>query len=195
MAIDFQARCFVALLLIAAGAAWSWPVHAQVKRCAGAGGELIYTDRKCEDIGAVDRLAHAQGTAATAPYRGGCARRLNELVSDLSTAIDLRDVNRLAMVYDWAGMSTHRGYAVMGTLDAIAQRPLVDVVPIYGEPPPIVAADGTVVDTNADGYFPQTTLKRAPIGLRLEQTYTRGLTPSRTTFGLRKRLGCWWVTL
>ena len=173
----------------------SLPTHAQVRRCAGPTGELIYTDRNCTDIGATDRLVHTPGASSAAPYRGGCSRRLNDLVYGITSAIDTKDVNRLATLYDWAGMSTRQGYAVMARLDGIVRRPLVDILPVYARPPPVMAVDGTVLDANADGYFPQTTVKRAPIGLRLEQTFSNGNIPARTVFGLRKRLGCWWVSL
>ena len=33
------------------------------------------------------------------------------------------------------------------------------------------------------------------IGLRVEQTLRNGSTPSRTVFGLRRHLDCWWVRL
>lgn len=184
-------------LLFALFALGLWPSQAgaQVRRCAGPTGELIYTDRNCTDIGATDRLARTPGAGYATPYRGGCSRRLNDLVYGITSAIDARDVNRLATLYDWAGMSTRQGYAVMTRLDGIVRRPLLDIMPVYARPPPVVAEDGTVLDANADGYFPQTTVKRAPIGLRLEQTFSNGNTPSRTVFGLRKRLGCWWVSL
>lgn len=187
-------RCL--LLAVLATACWPTPSHAQVRRCASATGEVIYTDQKCADIGAVDRLMHAAGSAyVPSAYRGGCSRRLNDLVSDLTNAIETQDVNRLALLYDWAGMSTRQGYAVMARLDGIAKRPLVDILPIYPRPPPILSADGTVADANADGYFPQTAARRPPVGLRLEQTFSNGVTPARTVLGLRKRLGCWWISL
>lgn len=191
---SFRSLLIALVALIAAGA-WPAPADAQVRRCAGPTGELIYTDRKCTDIGATDRLVRTPGAGYAAPYRGGCSRRLNDLVYGITSAIDARDVNRLATLYDWAGMSTRQGYAVMSRLDGIVRRPLVDILPIYSRPAPVLAEDGTVADSNADGYFPQTTVKRAPVGLRLEQTFSNGSTPSRTIFGLRKRLGCWWVSL
>ena len=186
------------LLLPLLLAATLWPVgaDAQVRRCAGPTGEQIYTDRNCSDIGAVDRLMRTPGAGyAPSAYRGGCSRRLNELVYGLSSAIDAKDVNRLALLYDWAGMSTRQGYAVMGRLEGIVRRPLVDILPVYPRPPPILTEDGTVFDANADGYFPQVTTRGAPVALRVEQTFGNGVTPSRTVFGLRKRLGCWWLTL
>lgn len=183
------------LLVLLAAAAWcAWPAaaHAQVRRCAGAGGETIYTDRTCAEIGATDRLVRSSGHAPTA-YRGGCSRRLTELVYGLSSAIDAKDVNRLALYFDWAGMSTRQGYAVMARLDGIANRQLVDVLPVYPRPPPILAEDGSIIDDNADGYYPQTTVRQAPIALRVEQTFGSNGTPSRTVFGLSKRLGCWFL--
>lgn len=168
--------------------------QAQVRRCAGGNGEKIYTDRTCTEIGATDRLLRSGGHAPSA-YRGGCSRRLAELVYGVSGAIEAKDVNRLALYYDWAGMSTRQGYAVMARLDGIASRPLIDVLPVYARPPPILGPDGTVFDSNADGFYPQTTVRRALVGLRLEQTFSNGTTPSRTFLSLRKRLGCWWVAL
>jgi hypothetical protein len=44
-------------------------------------------------------------------------------------------------------------------------------------------------------YYPQVETRRAPTALRLEQTLSDGVTPSRTTFGLRKHMGCWWIAL
>lgn len=170
------------------------PVQAQVQRCVGASGELIYTDRQCTEIGASERAVPTPGAAATAPaYRGGCARRLSDLVQGVSTAIETRDVNRLAMYYDWTGMPTRQAYAVMTRLDGIANRPLLDILPVHAPGPPILSSDGSVVDANTDGYYPQTSVRRAPVGLRLEQTFSNGVTPARTVFGLRRRLGCWWV--
>ena len=188
-----MSACLRLLLLVAL---LSPPVQgeAQVRRCAGAGGETIYTDRTCAEIGATDRLLRSSGHVPTA-YRGGCARRLSELVYGLSGAIEARDVNRLALYYDWAGMSTRQGYAVMARLDGIARRPLLDVLPVYARPPPILAEDGRVIDANEDGFYPQTSVRRAPVALRLEQTFGNGVTPARTVLGLRKRLGCWWVSL
>lgn len=186
------ARCLAPLAL--AAAPWPQPLQAQVQRCVSPAGEPVYTDRKCSEIGANERLASPSGHPLTA-YRGGCSRRLRDVVYGVTSAIEARDVNRLALLYDWAGMSTRQGYAVMTRLDGIVNRPLVDILPVYADPPPVTGADGTVVDRNADGYFPQTTVRRAPVGLRLEQTFSNGVTPARTTFGLRKRLGCWWLSL
>jgi hypothetical protein len=165
--------------------------HAEVHRCTTPEGESVYTDKRCSDIGAIDRLPRTQpGPAGAARlYRSSCSRTLQDLVYELTSAIDSRDVNRLAGVYDWNGMSTSSAYQVMDKLDAIAQRPLVDVVPVLPQVPDV---DGTLVDGE---YYPQVAVRRAPVGLRLEQTIGKSAAPSRTVLGLRRRMDCWWVRL
>lgn len=161
------------------------PAAAQVRRCTGPDGTTIFTDRKCQDLGAVERVPHAAaGTASTISHTA-CSRSLQDLVYAVTAAVDNRDVNQFAGVYDWVGMSTGTGYAVMDRLQAIVQRPLVDVTPIY-----------RASEANPDGdYYPQTTVRHVPIGLRLEQTLANGSSPSHTVLGLRSYLGCWWVNL
>jgi hypothetical protein len=168
------------LLLLVAGSG----AHAQVRRCTATNGTSVFTDRRCQDIGAIEHLPQSSAASGARLYRSTCSRNLQDLVYELTTAIDSRDVNRLAGVYQWTGTSTRTGYALMQRLDAIAQRPLVDIVPVYP-----ASADGE------DDYFPQTTVRRRPIGLRLEQTLANGSTPSRTVLGLRRSFGCWWVSL
>src|SRR5690606_16640057 len=66
-----------------------------------------------------------------------CSRRLQDLVFELTAAIDTRDVNRLAGIYHWPGTSSRGAYAIMGRLDAIVNRPLVDITPLQPPPPPL----------------------------------------------------------
>lgn len=210
-----------------AAAAWLWPSHAeaQVRRCTGSDGNPVYTDRPCEYIGAVERLPRAQVAAQSGASHnrgGGCARTVRDLVYELTAAFDGHDANRLAGVVHWVGMSTNSAYAQMGRLDAIAKRPLLDIVPIYPAMPVVVPEDASPVaasdasfpfsleghgqdvpdadappapqQTNEDLY-PQTTRNRPPVALRIEQTLANGTTPSRTVFGLQRHLGCWWIRL
>ena len=178
-------RLQVLLPLLALSALWSLPSQAEVRRCTGPDGAAIYTDRRCADIGASDRVPHAVPGQPTRFYRGGCARNLLDLVYELTAAVDSHDVNRVAGLYHWVGMSSSGAVSVMDRLDTIAQRPLVDIVPVYP-----ASAQGE------DDDYPQATVRRAPTGLRLEQTLSNGSsTPSRTMLGLRRYLGCWWVHL
>ena len=138
----------------------------------------------------IDRAAgltpeqHPASGQPTQLYRRRCARNLLDLVYELTAALDSHDVNRVAGLYHWVGMSSSGAVSVMDRLDMIAQRPLVDIVPVY---PASAQGEGD--------YYPRATVRRAPIGLRLEQTLSNGSTPSRTMLGLRRYLGCWWVHL
>ncbi len=180
-------------LLCAPGSAWAQ----KVQRCVTLAGETVYTDKRCEDIGAMDRLPRAApaGAGGSSQYRSGCSRTLSDLVHQITAAIDNKDVNRLASIYQWTGISNVSANRILDRLEVIAQRPLVDIVPIRPRPPPIVDENGIVIDENSDGYYPQTTVRQRPVGLRLEQTLANGSTPSQTVFGLRRSYNCFWITL
>jgi hypothetical protein len=180
-------------LLSAASPAWAQ----KVQRCTSMSGETVYTDKRCEDIGAMDRLPRAApaDAGASSLYRSGCSRTLSDLVHQITAAVDNKDVNRLASIYQWTGVSNASANRILNRLEAIAQRPLVDIVPIRPRPPPIVDENGVVIDENSDGYYPQTTIRQRPVGLRLEQTLANGSTPSQTVFGLHRSYNCFWISL
>lgn len=181
-----------AWLLAGSGIA-SLPALAQVRTCNGADGSIVYTDRQCADIGASERLATRGAViGGNSRLHRGCARSVQDLAFELGNAIQSSDVNQLAGVYDWTGMSTANAYRLMTRLDAIARRPLVDVQAMYsgGRDP-----DADVVEFDAETGELIAPPPRKPrlVGLRVEQTLANGSTPSRTVFGLRRYLGCWWV--
>ncbi|HET6434827.1 MAG TPA: hypothetical protein VFG18_03890 [Xanthomonadaceae bacterium] len=163
-----------ALLLLAAGSAC-----AQVRHCVTADGADVYTDKRCEELDAVPAPPPPAlpGPGATR-RRPACARTLRDLSFELQAAIDAQDVNRLAASYDWAGMSTRAGFAVLDRLAAIARRPLIDIVPLYAG-----------VDEGLLAEDPG----QPPLALRLEQTLDGSATPAPTVLSLRRTLGCWWV--
>ena len=189
-------RIALTLLLMVTMNCLPFQVQAQVRRCTAGNGSLIYTDRKCDDIGATERLAATgvSGLYGSHVYRG-CARSLQDLAYSLSNAIQSGDVNQLAGVYDFNGASTSSGYQLMDRLSLIAKRPLVDVQPMYsGGNDPYDNPYAGIVEFDEDGaVVPHPAPKPRLIGLRVEQTLANGSTPSRTVFGLRKNLGCWWV--
>lgn len=182
------------LLALLACAPGAW---AQVHKCVMPDGKALYTDQKCEALGASERPPEPPPPGArgnTAPsdarlYRGGCSRTLQDLVFEITTAIDAGDPNRLSNVYHWVDTPDDVANKVMDRLDAIAHRPLLDIAPVSES----VAEDTRILPTPTD--VPRTTARRPPVGLRLEQTLANGTTPSRTTFGLNRRFGCWWITL
>ena len=161
-------------------------VQAQVRRCTTSDGMDIFTDRRCADLGATERLPREAAAASRLRlHRSGCSRNLQDLVYEMTTAIDARDANRLAGVYHWVGISGSTSAQLMDRLEAIVQRPLVDIVPVTAG-----------MDDGDAGYYPTTIpARQPPVALRVEQTLANGSTPARTVFGLRRHFDCWWITL
>ena len=202
----FVPRLVLALLCVSM-TLWPQAARAEVRRCVTSSGQTIFTDRKCEEVDAVERLPRTANPFGGALHRaGGCARTLQDLVFEMTTAIDGRDANRLAAVYHWPGTSAGTGYQIWTRLDAIVNRPLVDIVPVIpaSRPPPEPKADADMTSNKANEpprasptvdpeLYPQTAIRRNPVALRVEQTLASGATPSRTVFGLTHYFGCWWI--
>lgn len=195
---------------------WAPPAQAQetrLNRCEGPAGNTIYTDRPCDSLGATARVVRGvPAPAGAGPYRSGCARTLPALTAAITAAIDAHDVNGLASVYHWVGQNAESGDRILAQLQAIADRPLIDIAVLRAQPRP-AEQDGSAGGPPADGAGPlppvalpaaEATPGDAPApaprravatGLRLEQTLKNGSTPSRTVFGLRRYLECWWIVL
>lgn len=181
------ALLFALLLFGLLPAALPGAAHAQVRRCVTSEGVEVFTDRRCTDLGATERLPRdaAGATGAMRLRRSGCARNLQDLVYEMTAAIDARDANRLAGVYHWVGISSGTSAGLMQQLETIVQRPLVDIVPVT---PGMGGEEAR--------YYPTTIpARQPPVALRVEQTLANGSTPSSTVFGLRRHFDCWWITL
>jgi len=190
-------RPYSALLLTASAiAALCVPsgASAQVRRCTAPDGGTIYTDRACTAIGATTSTARRDGSQPQWP-RTGCQRQLGGLIQELGFAIHQRDTNRLAGLYHWQGLSHSGGYQILDRLDAIAQRPLVNIT--------AQRPAQTVVAQQRSGFsgwvsardIPTATPQRPPTSLRIDQTGASGGGSVQTVFALRRHLGCWWVSL
>lgn len=178
-----SSTCLLGLVLLTT-LAWPASAGAEVRRCVQPDGDVSYTDHRCGEIGAVERPAeHGTGNAGRL-YRGGCPRTLQDLMFEMTQAIDARDVNHLASLYHWAGMSGAAANAVVDQLDVLVQQPLVDIVPVMPAPPPIPAGYGVAAPV-AYGA--------TPVAVRVEQTVADGIAPSRTVFGLHRYFGCLWL--
>ncbi len=172
-------RAAIAVFMLAA----CGDAAAQVQQCMAADGSLVYTDKPCAALGAVERSQAPALPGMLPRYRSGCVHDLQSFIHELSSAVEVDDVNRLAALYQWKGTSSRASYALMHRLEAIAARPLLQVVPVH----PGTPGDGFPALPAASG--------QAPAGLRLDQTLADGVTPASTTLWLRRELGCWWVTL
>lgn len=186
------------LISFLAWVAFCFPLSAQsqVRRCTAGDGSLVFTDRKCADIGAIERSYASQitGLAGGHLYRG-CSRTVQDLAYSLGNAIQMGDVNQLAGLYDFTGTTTATGYRLMARLGTIVKRPMVDVQPMYtGGYDPYSYPYAGNIEFDQDGAVIQRPARKPRlVGLRVEQTLANSSTPSHTVFGLRKNMGCWWV--
>ena len=217
---------FIALTVLLPASLVAWPADAQIRRCVTADGGHVYTDRACTDLGATERSQRpAPGQADGARLiRRDCSRNVQDLVFEMTAAIDNRDVNRLAGIYHWPGTSSRSAYAIMQRLDTIVQRPLIDITPVQAPEPvaPTPASPSSLAwvsvspgspvrtpvqeasSTAADAELPDEVraaaarnqgARRAPVGLVVDQTVRDRITPLQTVFSLRRHLDCWWVSL
>jgi hypothetical protein len=187
-----------------------------LNRCVDADGDTIYTDRRCDEIGAQARSIRSPTGATLSTRRMACARTLRDLVHEISAAIDQRDVNRLGAVYHWVGHDDASGARIYDRLQAIVDRPLVDIAPLRASAPvvplpteplplpdapaplpevPVAIPAATPTEGQDTAATPPRPARRAPYGLRLQQTLRNGSTPSRTDLRLQRHFDCWWIAL
>jgi len=190
------------LLLLLCALCLPAPASAQaqrVNRCTNAQGQTVFTDRRCDALGATERMpARTPTVGNTGIYRAGCARRLSELTGQIRDAVSQQDVNRLSSIYLWNNVSNATANQIIGRLESVVQRPLVDIAPVYpaSDEEPLVATDAApVLGSDGQPLAEVAPRRPRPVGLRLEQTLGSTATPARTVFGLRRQYGCFWITL
>lgn len=194
-------------LLLLPAALWAGAAHAQhVNRCTDPQGRTVYGDKPCEAMGARPRLLpEARPAGASGLYRDSCARRLSEVVAQIRAAVEARDPNHLSGIYAWSGLSSTEATRVMDRLDAIVQRPLVDIAPVFPRDPELLPegegegdGDGDGEHAGGDAAAMSTEMparRPRPVALRLEQPLGQGATPSRTLLKLRRQYNCFWISL
>ena len=167
----------------------------RLNRCTDPQGQSVYTDRPCDSLGAQSRRpppAPSGSTLQRDSLGSSCPRRLSELVQALHTAVAIGDVNRLSSLYLWGAVSDAGAQRILGQLESVVRRPLVDVVPVYPQQDMVEGQDIAAQDSQTE---PLQTARRHPIGLRLEQTLPGSATRAATVLGLRRQYGCFWITL
>ena len=171
-----------------------------IRRCVGADGNPLFTDRGCGEFGATDAPTADPADAATHFAPRSCARTRSALVDGVRDALDARDENRLASYYHWTGMGTRAAYDLMDRLHGFAQRPLVDVQLARSEPrPDPFAHDGGVPPLwssllPAPGIDAPVPRPRAPDLVRVDQMRgQKDVAAEVTYFHLTSNAGCWWI--
>jgi hypothetical protein len=169
-----------------------------IRRCAGADGSAVFTDRRCEELGAVESAAPAAGAAGGRLFVRSCARTRQALVDGLRDALDARDANRVASYYHWTGMGNRAAYALMERLHDFSQQPLMDVQLVTSERP-----EADRFDDGFGAWYPMLPLPdtdqpppppRRPDLVRVDQMRSYNDAASQVTyFHLTPNAGCWWV--
>ena len=184
------ARWFACVLLLSPAA--SIDAAEGIHRCVARDGSSIYTDRPCDTFDAVDRKPEAppasRGEAAASPsatIRSDCVRRTDTLLFELRRGIESENINQLAGLYHWPGISGRGARGIMDRLQRLASRPLASVE--------LVFPDITPVRDDPDA-FPQGTPPEDPVSVRIEQSMPGEVTPSFSeSLRLVRHAGCWWV--
>lgn len=167
----------------------------RLNRCTDPQGQSVYTDRPCDSLGAQSRRPPplpSGNTLQRDSLGSSCPRRLSELVQALHTAVSIGDVNRLSSLYLWGAVSDAGAQRILGQLESVVRRPLVDVVPVY---PRQDLDEGAGTAAQVPELESEPTARRHPVGLRLEQTLPGSATRAATVLGLRRQYGCFWITL
>ena len=176
-----------------------------LQHCVGPDGVTIYTDQRCSDLQAVEQVPPAKP-----PERPGvlisvrtCARNQDDFLLGVRSALESRDVNRLAEYYHWSGMGTAAGYRLMERLSAFGELPLVDVQLVSStEPEPDYTPGSSpypeVIDPFAPGDAETVAAPPRPRHpadlLRVDQMRSsEDLGIQATYFHLRSNAGCWWM--
>ena len=184
------------LLLLPGVCAVAQAQSTRLNRCTDPQGQSVYTDRPCDSLGAQSRRpppTPSGNTLQRDSLGSSCPRRLSELVQALNTAVSIGDVNRLSSLYLWGAVSDAGAQRILGQLESVVRRPLVDVVPVYPRQDVDEGAGPGAQELESD-TAPAPTARR-PVGLRLEQTLPGSATRAATVLGLRRQYGCFWITL
>jgi len=148
----FSASAIAAAILLATLPAIPQRADANsgVLRCKMPDGTSVYTNKACGAMGAkavplsgdvLNRIereqryeakltgaeaidAPVQGIQASArrPVQRGCADSPQQLAMDLTSSIAMRDVNRVAESFDWAGMQNKQAQGVMRNLERLSSQ-------------------------------------------------------------------------
>lgn len=210
-----RATVLVLAVLAFPGAAGASDV---IRRCQAADGTTVYTDKPCAELDARPLAApepiapRTEGAGAgsrierRAPGstmdRGGavslggttrddCIRRTDTLLFEIRAAIESRNVNRLAGVYDWAGKDSGAAGAILERLGRLADRPLATVEFRYPEAD-YFAEPTTLSTVPAPATVP---VSERPVGVRIVQQAPGDLAPVfEADLRLVRNAGCWWVS-
>lgn len=176
--------------LLLSGLAATGNAHAEVRRCIGPDGGLIYTDRPCDQFNAREQAAPpAAGTTSTdeddtGPVRTDCSRTADALLFDLRRAVEHADINAIAGLYHWPGMGARAAVSVMDRLEDVIADPGASVDLVYPESAFVVDNPSAYPDRPPEN----------PIGVRISRYVDADSgRPAEQMLGLQRHAACWWI--
>ena len=177
-------------LLLLMIAVYARPAHASngLNRCIGSDGTSIFTDQKCEDIGALQRADPApvagNGNGFSRLRASACARKPEDLLYGIENAINAGDVNQVAAFYHWPGVSSAASLQIFQRLQRLVEHPVLSIDLLYAQ----------TRHEEYDSELATDNLPRRAYAVQIVQSRSeRDTTPIRSALALRRNIGCWWV--
>lgn len=199
-----------ALTVLAAAMPISHRAHAAagIQRCESGNGTVVYTDRSCALLDAkavpmsgelVSRIASERmrerdpdaltglTTTSGLPPVGrrsltsGCAKTATQLALDLRGALALNNVNRVAESYHWVGHSHQQAQPLLGRLDRLSRKQLLDIEYFNAQigPAGIQLADASGMADGVSGI--------------MQLSFAHGAAVEVVDFRVRRYAGCYFV--
>jgi hypothetical protein len=193
-------RIAVLYFLLAGSTASAQDMH----RCLRADGSVVYTDRLCEPEQTEKPDATTPAPSVPQASRSGrtglppppaCSKSPEDLLYSVRSAIDMKDVNQLVKSYHWVGVSQEQSESLLARLDAMVERPLLDVQLLYPEMVTDTVSElapESMTDESENVY--REPLQKPPYGLKVMQYRSNTATETvSTVFRLQRHYQCWWI--
>lgn len=161
-----------------------------ISRCQDKDGNIIYTDKSCEDVDAVPQnLPKPAGNIGYSVVRT-CARTQEDLLWDLRGALETGDINRASGLFLWNGSDTAQTNRRLDQLNKISYQSLISVDLLYPESEDYQVQfddDGNIIETQPPG-------PPVPYGIKVEFYRNKKQTEiGSIRFGIQKHMECYWV--
>ncbi len=160
--------------------------HTPIYRCVGLHGEPKFSSQPC---GAEVVLPAGAASVQGAHPGHVCAASPEVLRAAIAGAFESHDVNRLAGLILWRGISQTSARALLHSLTDWLKQPLAGIAISYPTgPPPAVIDPAPVASASAGGVAVPAL---APSGFEIS---TGGSDGRARDFGIVESDGCWWLT-
>lgn len=164
--------------------------HAQIYRCVGVHGEPVFSGQPCG--GALIQSGRDAFTGQAGIFGDVCPATPGALRGAINDAFQAHDVNLLAGLILWRGVSQSSARATLRSLSDWLEQPLAGIATASATGPPYVESNPVpAYTTNGPAVVVAPPPPSMPIGFRIS---TGGGNGSSRYFGVTEFGGCWWLT-